>query len=542
MAQLELILLLLAASVALQVLAMRLTLPHPALLVLGGAALALVPGLPRPGLDPEVIFLVFVPPLLYIASIGAPLREFGRHFWPIFQLSVPLVLVSMVAVALVAHELSPAFTWPAAFVLGAIVSPPDPVATVAVMRPLRAPGAVTAVLEGEGMFNDATALVAYRIAVAAAVTGTFSLLQAAEKFAWSGTLGVAVGLVVGWTVLIARRRVQDLPLVDNSISLLTPFLAYLPADALGASGVLAVVAAGIYTGQHVATSLAPAARIQTGTTWSVVGFLLESLVFILIGLELPHIIQDTKPGSLVQLLGFSAAISLVVILVRIAWVLPGVGYRGRVLHKGRHDLHSRREVALLAWTGVRGADSVIIALALPYLTASGAPFPARGLIVFTTFGVVFATLVLQGLSLKPLVRLLRLDGDTQSAREEAHARHVMGTSGLRRLDELEGTSGVSPDVVEELRTHHQRRVRGLVAEEQRFGGDLIGPHDAEHGDDGSSLRSYRRLRAAMIAAERRAVVKLSKEGVIGADVLRRIQRDLDLESMLLRETPSPRPK
>jgi NhaP-type Na+/H+ or K+/H+ antiporter len=254
-AGLELILVLLAVAVALQVLAGRFGIPQPALLVVGGATLALVPGLPRPAVDPEVIFLIFVPPLLYMASIRAPLRELGQQFWPIFHLSVPLVLLTMVAVAVTAHALSPEFTWPAAFVLGAIVAPPDPVAAVAVMRPLRTPAILSAVLEGEGMFNDATALVAYRIAVAAAVTGVFSLRHAAAQFAWSGALGVLVGLLVARGALACRRQVQNLPLVDSSISLLTPFAAYVPADALGGSGVLAVVAAGLHVGQHLATTL-----------------------------------------------------------------------------------------------------------------------------------------------------------------------------------------------------------------------------------------------------------------------------------------------
>src|SRR3954468_11534161 len=326
MKHIDVVLLLLTACVALQVLAARLAVPHPSLLVLGGAALALVPGLPRPGLAPGVIFLIFVPPLLYRASVRAPLREFRRQCWPILQLSVPLVLVTMVAVALVAHELIPAFPWSAGLVLGAIVSAPAAVAAMAVMRPLRVAPAVAAVLEGEGMFNDATSLVAYRIAVAAAVTGAFSLGEAASEFAWSAALGVALGLLVGWVALAIRRRVQDLLLVDNSISLLTPFAAYLPANALGASGVLAVISAGIYVGRHMAKALSPATRIQAAATWSLVTFILESLVFILVGLDLPHLVQETGREVLGRWLGFSALITLAVIFVRMAWVWPAGPY------------------------------------------------------------------------------------------------------------------------------------------------------------------------------------------------------------------------
>jgi CPA1 family monovalent cation:H+ antiporter len=536
-AELELILVLLAAAVALQVMAARFGIPQPALLVVGGAVLALVPGLPRPALDPQVIFLIFVPPLLYQASIRAPLRELGQQFWPILHLSVPLVLLTMVAVAITVHALSPEVTWPAAFVLGAIVAPPDPVAAVAVMRPLRAPAALSAVLEGEGMFNDATALVAYRIAVAAAVTGVFSLWRATVEFAWSGALGVLVGLLVARGALAIRRQVQNLPLVDNSISLLTPFAAYVPADALGGSGVLAVVAAGLYVGQHLATVLSPAARLQTTMTWGMVGFILENLVFILIGLELPHLIGDTQAPALGAWLGFGAVVSLVVILVRLATVLPSP-FIWRAFTGKRAAQHGIRNVALVGWIGVRGADSVVIALALPHLTTAGGAFPARGLIIFITFVVVFATLVLQGLSIGPLTRWFDLQGDTQSDREEAHARHVVAAEGLRRLEELAESTGSSPGVLDELRHRHKRRIRRWAAREQQLGGALIGPHEPDDGgDDGgdSAQFSYRRLRAAMIDAERHAVVELRDRGVIGADALRRIERDLDLEAVLLEE-------
>jgi CPA1 family monovalent cation:H+ antiporter len=529
-ADLELILVLLAAAVALQVLARRLGIPQPALLVLGGAGLALVPGLPRPAMDPEVIFLIFVPPLVYFASIRAPLRELARQFWPIFHLSVPLVLITMVAVAMTAHALTPEFTWPAAFVLGAIVAPPDPVASVAVMRPLRAPTALTAVLEGEGMFNDATALVAYRIAIAAVVTGAFSLGHAAADFAWSGALGVVVGLLVARGALAIRRQVSGLPLVDNSISLLTPFAAYVPADALGASGILAVVAAGIYVGQHMATMLSPAARVQTGTTWELVAFILENLAFVLIGLELPHLIHETQPRSLGEWLGFGAAVSLVVILVRLALVLPSPFLR-RALTRTRPDRRDLRNAALVGWMGVRGAESVVIALALPQLTAAGAPFPARGLIVFITFGVVFTTLVLQGLTTSPLTRWLGLLGDTQSEQEEAHARHVVASVGLRRLEELAGIGSHSAEVVDELRHRHTRRARRWETREDRLRSVPIRPEEPG-GSEADSL-SYRRLRAAMIDAERRAAVELRDRGVIGGEVLRRVERDLDLEVTLL---------
>ena len=533
MADFQLVLVLLVVVVALQVLAARFGIPQPAMLVVAGAALALVPGLPRPALDPDVIFLVFVPPLLYFASTRAPLRELGRQFWPIFYLSVPLVLVTMVAVAVAAHALSPAFTWPAAFVLGAIVAPPDPVAAGAVLRSLRTPAAHSAVLEGEGMFNDATALVAYRIAVVAAVTGAFSLRHAVAEFAWSGALGVVVGLLVGRAVLAIRSQVQNLPLVDNSISLLTPFAAYLLADALGGSGILAVVAAGLHIGQRLATTLSPAARIQTAGTWEMVAFLLENLILILIGLELPHLVQETQPGSLGRWVLLSAAISLVVILLRMAMVLPGALFRPAFSRTAGQI--GFKDVALVGWIGMRGPESVAIALALPHLTGTGAGFPARAPIIFVTFGVVFATLVLQGLSISPLTRWLGLDGDLQPEREEAHARYVVASAGLERLEELVGNGDSTSELTNDLRHRSQRRALRWKTRERRL---RDGPSSGDDGVETPAL-GYRRLRAAMIEAERRAVVSLRDQGVIGAEVLRRLQRDLDFEALLLEGPPQP---
>jgi NhaP-type Na+/H+ or K+/H+ antiporter len=300
-----------------------------------------------------------------------------------------------------------------------------------------------------------------------------------------------------------------------------------------------VVSAGIYVGRHRANALSPATRLQVDATWSMVTFILESLVFILVGLDLPHLVQETGRDALGRWLGFSALITLVVIAVRMAWLWPAGAYARRALPDRHRCFHSPRQITLVAWAGIRGAESVVIALAVPHATASGAAFPERGLIVFATFGVVFATLVLQGLTLKPLVRLLGLDGDTERAREEAHARHILALASLSRLEELEGVDGGPPETVDELRRRHHHRARRWAAREHQLGGEPIVPQHAGDGDDGfnemPSLH-YRRLRVAMIEAERQAAVRLSEEGVIGATVMRLIERDLDLEAMLLRDS------
>jgi Na+/H+ antiporter len=541
MSGLELVLILLAASVALQVAARRWRLPHPVLLVLGGAALALAPGLPRVSLDPEAVFLVFVPPLLYWTAFKASLRDFRREFWPIVRLGVVLVLVTIVAVACTAHALTPEFTWPAAFALAAIVSPPDAVAATAVLRPIGAPSTLVSILEGEGLVNDATALVAYRVAVAAAVTGGFSSGRAGLGLLVSGAGGVAVGFAVGWAIVWVRRWIRGIPVAENTLSLLTPFAAYLPADGLGASGVLAVVTVGLYLGRRGPRIIPAATRVQAEAMWTMLAFLLESLIFILTGFELPYAVRALHHHALGTLLWYGLAVSVVLIAVRMLWVFPSA-YLPRLLSRSRREPPPWRWVAFVGWAGVRGGESLVIALALPLTTAAGTHFPARGLIIFVTFAVIFATLVAQGLSLRPLLRLLDLGDDGRAVSEEAHARRVAAEAGFQRLEELASGDGVHPDTLHHLRRRHRQRVRRWTARdrerrERHEGSDADAAHRSLElvAGDGAEHESttYRQLRTDMIAAERHAVVDLRDTGVIGDDVMRRVQRDLDLETMQL---------
>jgi CPA1 family monovalent cation:H+ antiporter len=550
MAGIELVLLLLAVSAVLRLVARRVGVPHPVLLAIGGLLLALVPGLPRVAIAPDVLFLIFVPPLLYLGARMLSLRDFRHELGAILRLAVGMVLVSTVAVALVAHALDPAFTWAAAFALGAIVAPPDAVAALTVTRTLGGPRALTNILEGEGLLNDATALVMFRIAVAAAVTGTFSLQAAAPALALAGGGGIAIGLAIGvaarWAVRLGASA--SVPVVTNTFALLTPFASYLAADLLGASGVIAVATTGIYAGRQLPRLLDPETRLQNEAMWSVVSFLLESLIFILIGLELPAVTRALASVPLGTLLREAALITLCVILVRFAWVWPSAyiprALARRVLHRDTPS-YPWRQVLFIGWSGMRGGDSLVIALSLPFVTNAGAPFPARGQIVFITFVVIFVTLVVQGASVGPLLRWLRLRPDRRAGDEEAHARLVAVEAGLRALDdEAVSRSPQFPEVVRYLRRRHRQRARRWAAREQRrFHGR---PHDGAHDHtvvapshqsgvlDEQRSTEYRRLRSRMIQAEQRAVVTLRDQDVIGDDVLRRIQHDLDLESMLLR--------
>lgn len=546
MAGLVLILLLLAVAASLRVLAGRLLVPYPVLLVVGGLLLALMPGLPRVELAPDVLFLIFVPPLLYWGARSLPFRDFRRELGPIVRLAVIMVLVSVMAVAAVARAVDPAFTWAAAFTLGAVISAPDPVAVLSVMRSLGAPREITSILEGEGLLNDATALVAYRIAVAAAVTGTFSAWHAAGQFIIAGIGGVAIGIVVAIAILHVHRLVGPAPVVENTVSLLTPFASYLPAELLGASGVLAVVATGMYVGRHATRFTDAETRVQNEALWAEVTFLLESLIFILIGLELPHVTRALEHYTLGTLVREAALISACAVLVRLVWIVPtAYVFRavGQWLRGVREPLPSWRTVFFVGWAGMRGGDSLVLALALPLATVAGAPFPAREQIIFITFGVILATLVLQGVSLAPLLRWLRIRDDGRAEDEEAHARLEAVEAGLRALDDPAFSDGAHPEIVRYLRQRHRQRARRWATREERqLGGrphefthehNVAAPsHDAGTLDEQRSAE-YRRLRARMIQAELGALTAMRDRGVIGDDVMRRIQRDLDLETILL---------
>jgi monovalent cation/hydrogen antiporter len=553
MAALELILLLLAVSAALRMLAARLAVPYAVLLVVGGLLLALIPGLPRPELPPDVLFLVFVPPLLYSGAAAFPWRDFRHELGPILRLAVLMPIASIAAVAVVAHGMDPVFTWAAAFTLGAIVSFPDPVAVLSVLRSVGVPRALETILEGEGLLNDAVGLIAYRFAVAAAFTNVFSPPLALLQFLVGGAGGVAVGMVVGYVAARANSMTRSVPVVQNTVSLLTPFASYLAAELLGVSGVLAVVTTGMYVSRALSEIAEPESRLQGDALWSAVTFLLESLIFILVGLELPVVIRDLHDYPAGILLREAGWIILCVVVVRMAWTVPAT-YVGRWIgwkvRGTREPLPPLRAIVFVAWTGLRGGDSVVIALALPHTTAFGTPFPAREQIVFIAFAVTFATLVVQGPTLAPIARHLKLPSDHRADEEEVHARLTAAEAGLAALDAAAARDSTRPEVVRYLGQRHRQRARRWAAREAtlRAGGSdaaelahdhltAAPSHDAGEVDE-ARVEEYRRLRQAMIKAEHEALIGMRDRDEIPDDVMRRVQRDLDLEAMLL-ETRQP---
>jgi Na+/H+ antiporter len=515
----------LVAVAALTVLARRLDVPYPILLVIGGLALGFVPGLPEIALDPDVVLVIFLPPLLYSAAFFSSLRDLRRDLRPISLLAIGLVLVTTVSVAVVAHAVIDGMPWAVAFALGAIVSPTDPVAATAVIRRVGAPRRLATVVEGEALVNDAVALVAYRVAVAAAVGGTFSLADAGLRFVLGAVGGIAIGLAVGWIVAHVRRRLEDPP-VEITISLLTAYAAYLPAEQLGASGVLAAVTTGIYLGWQAPRIVSSATRMQAYAVWDILAYLLNATLFVLVGLQLSIIVNPLSGSDLWTLVGYAAIVSAVVVGTRVAWQFT-VTYLIRLFDR-RESQRARRaswRVRIVgAWSGMRGAVSLAAALALPLETDAGTPFPQRDAIIVITFGVIFVTLVLQGLTLPWVIRVLGVHDDgTEERREELKARISVATAAIEEIDRLEGEEWTRDDTIDRMRQLYDYRRRRFKAQAGKVEDD---------GFEDRSL-SYQRMVQSVISAQRRALVGLRNGGEIPDDVMRRVERELDLEESRL---------
>ena len=522
----------LVAVTLLLIIAQWARIPYPILLVVGGLALAVTPGIPEVELEPELVLLIILPPLLYAAAFFTPLRELRRNIRAVSLLAVGLVLATTIAVGAVAHE-ALGFGWAEAFVLGAVVSPTDPVAATAIARRLGVPGRIVTIVEGESLVNDATALVAYKFAVAAVVTGSFSLLEASGDFVVVVTGGVAVGIAVGAVIAAVRRRLDNPP-VEVTIALFSAYFAYLPAEAIGVSGVLAAVTVGIYMGRLTSRLTTPTTRIQGTAVWEIVAFILNSALFVLIGLQLPTVVEGISELDTTEMIRDGALIAATVIVVRIIWVFPFT-YLPRRLWKGvrRTDPYPPwRHTLIVAWTGMRGAVSLAAALALPLSTDSGAPFPERDLIIFCTFAVILTTLLLQGLTLPPLIKLLGVDDyDEELEQEEIEARLRATEAALARMDELVEEEWVLEDTIDRVRgayTYRQRRFTALSRE-----GEFDGGIDGDGIDYETRSVLYQKVVRQLLEAQRATVIELRDTGEINDQVLRRIERELDLEDSRL---------
>jgi CPA1 family monovalent cation:H+ antiporter len=521
--QLETVILLLAAVLALTTVAYKIVLPYPILLVIGGLALAVVPGLPTVVLNPDLVFLVFLPPILWSAAYFTSWREFRRNLRPISLLAVGLVLATTAAVAAMAHALLPGIGWAEAIALGAIVSPPDAVSATAIGKRLGIPNRVVTILEGESLVNDATALVLYRTAIGAAITGTFMPFEALLQFVFAAVAGVAVGVAVSWFTRWSLCVTED-PFTQVAITLLAPYVAWVLGELVHASAVLACVAGGLHLRHHFSGAVAPATRIQARAVWNLLVFVLNGFIFILIGLELGALQEALPSGRFGPVVVAGAVISLTAIAVRLIWV-PLAALIPRWMSaalRARDPMPPWPNIFLIGWTGMRGIVTLAAALALPVTTAGGAPFPFRAEIILISFAVILVTLVLQGLSLPPLVRLLRLEQDHGHEYEEKLARESAATAALNRLDELRGEDWAVTDHVERLRQQYGGRLNRLFHSHLRDGEGTI-----------EGTEALQRLQHEALTAERRALIRLRNDGTIGDDVLHLLEEELDVAALHL---------
>ncbi len=510
----ELVLGLLIAVAALVTVARGLGIAYPILLVIGGLILGLVPGVPALHVDPDLIFLLVLPPLLYIAAYFTPVRSLRANLGTISSLAIGLVIASALAVAAIVRAFVPDLPWSVALALGAIVAPPDAIAATAISARLAVPRQIVTILEGESLLNDATALTIYSIALAVAAGRAVAPSTAVLLFAGAMLGGGAIGVAVGWIITHIRARLEDTP-VEMTISLLTPYAAFLPAERLGASGVIATVAAGLYLGHRGSRIMGADARLTGRALWETLTFLLNGFVFIAMGFEVPLLMRTLTPELAMRFVGIGVAVTLGLVLVRALWIFATVFAPQRI--RGRPEALACSVV--LSWAGMRGVVSLAAALALPTSLRAGAPFPARDALIIITLTVIVLTLLGQGLTLPGLIRALQLATDPGRRREEAQARQRLVEAATRRLDELDPVWPGHRPLLEQLRETY--RHRSEHADRQR--------ETAVTDGDDRELIEHREIRRTVIDAEREALLRLRAEGEVPDEVLRDLERELDLE-------------
>ena len=511
MREIELVLLLLVLVTALTLVARRFTLPYPIVMVLGGLLLSQIPALPAFELPPELVFFVFLPPLLFAGGYFTSLRDFKANLRPIFLLAFGLVIFTAAVVAVVAHMFVPSLGWAGAFALGAIVSPPDAVAATAIFQRMGVPRRIVTILEGESLVNDATALVIYRFAVAAAAAGTFSLLDAGASFVVVLIGGLAVGVIVGRAGAWLLTRIRDTA-IAVMVTLLAPFAAYLSAESVGVSGVLATVVGGLFARSWLRQSSSDT-RVVAFSAWQMVLFLLNGLVFMLIGLQLPSVIRGVSADP-APVAAITAAIAVTVVVSRFVWVYPTTYLTRLIPAVKRVDPNPPwQAVFVVSWSGLRGVVSLAAALALPV------DFPERNLILFLVFAIILVTLVGQGLTLPLVIKKLGVVSTEDGSHDEVHARGLTTEAALARLEDLRTRWPGHIELIDQLRDRYAHRAR----------------HDEQHHEDGDAaeqeMLEHGLIRREVIDAERQAAIGLHERGVITDEVLRRIERDLDLEDL-----------
>ena len=513
---LEVVLFLVLCAVALGWVARRANVPYPIALVIGGGALGFVPGLPQLQFDPQLLLVLVLPPILYQAALLTSWRDFKANAPKIGTLAIGLVIATTLLVGTALKLMVPDIPWAVAFAFGAIVSPPDAVAATAILSRMSIPRRIVTVLEGESLVNDASGLVLYKFAVAAALTGAFSLQAASLQFVAVAGGGVVVGLALGALFIAVHKCLGD-AFIEVLLSLSIPYAAYILAESLHLSGVLAVVAAGVMRGRYTPEIVSAEMRILARSVWNILVFLLNSLIFILIGMALSGVAGRIQGISAAELATTSLVVTLAAVAVRLAWVYT-LEYvpRWAGLGRGRPRVPGA-ELFLEGWCGMRGIVSLAAALALPVAVEGGAPFPYRDLVILLTFVVIAVTLVVQGLTMPVLIRRLRLAKDASAEDEHRLASRVMGAAALEAIARLAPQEGASPALLERLQVEVAERMpaagEGLVSERE--------------------AAVARRIRLAAIQAQRQALIRVWREGLVSDEVLHQLEEALDYEESRL---------
>jgi Na+/H+ antiporter len=524
-----LIITLLFAVTMLSMLSDKLRISYPIFLVIAGLLISLFPGVPRIMLDPDIIFVIFLPPLLYSAAWNTSWKDFWRNRRPIGLLAFGLVICTACAVAYISTRMIPGFSPAMGFLLGGIISPPDAVAATSVLQTLKVPKRVVTILEGESLVNDASSLIVFRFALAAIFTGKFVLWQAGEEFLLVSLMGIAIGIVIGFGVYATHRWLPTTPSIDTGISLMAPYLMYITAEHFHFSGVLAVVSGGLFVSYRSHDALTYSSRLQSQSVWNVLIFLLNGVVFILIGLQLPSIVRGLGEYSLGSAIVYGVVISLATILIRILWVFPGA-YLPRICFKKIRLTEQRPEtksVFIIGWSGMRGIVSLASALAIPFMLSEGVAFPHRNLILFITFVVILCTLVLQGLSLPLLVRWLKLEVQENEEEQQLSIRLRLATAVLDHITGEYEAEATSIDAFNRLKERYARMVQITSKKLEKEEGKELSP---------TFLPRYRQLLLELVAVQRRELSQMRHDNLFPEELLRSKEFELDLEEARFRRT------
>jgi Na+/H+ antiporter len=533
----KIVVFILAILISLTAIANKRKLPFPVLLVAAGLIIGFVPQLPDLALDPEVVFVILLPPLLYDAASKTSWHEFRTSIRPISALAITLVFFTTVAVAVTAHFLIPGFSWPLAFVLGAVVSPPDAVAASGIIKGLGLNKKVITILEGESLVNDASALIAYRYAVTAVTTGSFVFWQAGLQFLLVAGVGIIIGIVIGYLFVFAHKKIESNPVVETSLTLLSPFVSYLAAEQFHMSGVLAVVSTGLVIAWRAPEVFSYQARMRTRVVWDTLIFLLHGFVFILIGLQLPSIIKGLGNYPFSQILGYGLLISLVTIIVRIVWVFAGAWSQNYFQKRkkktgviaGKDDSDSTwKNVLVVAWTGTRGVISLAAALALPLVLEDGTAFPKRHSIIFLAFVVIFVTLVVQGLSLPLLIRWLKMKPQDNTDEEEKELQLYLANSTLHFIEQ-DFPLPLDNKSEQQLKMKYEVLINELTKEINRH-------KKAKRNDSEIIVKQQGVLLSAQLEIskfQRALLIKLHKEGEFSDAVIRQVEQEMDINELKL---------